>query len=64
MPKPLKLTKGNYVIIDVEITAKEIFRLIKNGDCAIFQFLDWLERDRAATYNIGFQEGQNNCYEE
>lgn len=31
------------MIVPNSLTPEEIFRFIKNGDCAIFQFQEWLE---------------------
>ena len=31
------------MIVTDTLSPQEIFRLIKNGDCAIFQFEEWLE---------------------
>ena len=31
------------MIVPNTLSPQEIFRLIKNGDCAIFQFEEWLD---------------------
>jgi hypothetical protein len=31
------------MIVPNSLSPQEIFRLIKNGDCAIFQFEEWLD---------------------
>ena len=31
------------MIVPDSLSFQEIFRLIKNGDCAVFQFESWLE---------------------
>jgi hypothetical protein len=37
------LTKGKPMIVPNSLSPQEIFRLIKNGDCAVFQFEEWLD---------------------
>jgi hypothetical protein len=52
------------VIIDDDTSPEEIFRAIKNGDCAIFEFFEWLSLCETVAYNEGFCDAQDQEPEE
>jgi hypothetical protein len=54
MLKHLRHTKGLQMIVPDSLSPQEIFRLIKNGDCAVFQFESWLASFQEDSYVDGW----------
>jgi len=60
----LTFIKGSVMIIDDDTSPEEIFRAIKNGDCAIFEFFEWLSLCETVAYDEGFCDAQGQEPEE